>query len=73
VETAARSFCVETLPRTRKMLSLIFSAAIFHDGGLPIAVRFTQFFDEAAGEAVFRQGGLKLVVVLQFFALLRSL
>jgi len=33
---------------------------------------FAQCLDEAAGESVFCQGRLKLVVVLQVFALLRS-
>ena len=35
-------------------------------------MRFAQFFEETAGKAEFRQRGRKLIVVLEFLALLRG-
>ena len=47
-------------------------APIIDDRGLPIGVGFAQFLEETAGKTEFRESGLKLIIVLEFFALLRS-
>src|SRR5262249_45955512 len=49
-----------------------FAPAIFHNRWLPLSVRFAQFLDQAAGEAILGQSSLEPVLALQFFALLRG-
>src|SRR4029077_15781822 len=46
-------------------------AAVFDDGWLPVRVRFLELLQQAARQAVFRQGPGKLIIPLQLFALLR--
>src|SRR5207245_4891064 len=48
-----------------------FPAAVFDDGWLPVRVRFLKLLEQAARQAVFREGPGKLIVPLQLFALLR--
>src|SRR5437867_792237 len=48
------------------------TAAIVHDGWLPIGMRSTQRFDQASSKSIFRQGRLEAVFVLKLFALLRG-
>ena len=47
-------------------------APVIDDGGLPIAVSLLQFLEQAAGKPELGERGLELVIVLEFFALLRS-
>jgi hypothetical protein len=49
-----------------------FASAIFHNRWLPLSVRFTQFLNQAAGEAILGQSGLEAVLTLEFLALLRG-
>ena len=48
-----------------------FAASIFDDGRLPIRMALAQLVEQAPGKTIFGESGLKLVFVLEFFALLR--
>ena len=47
-----------------------FAAAIFHNGWLPIRMRFAQFVDQTSSESIFRQSRFKMVLTLLLFPLL---
>jgi hypothetical protein len=49
-----------------------FAPAIFHNRWLPLSVRFAQFLNQAASEAILGQGSLESVLTLEFLALLRG-
>ena len=48
------------------------AAAVIDNRRLPVAVRFLQFLEQAAGKTELGERGLELIVVLEFLALLRG-
>ena len=54
------------------MFSPILRLRIIDDRRLPIRVGLAQFFEQTAGKTEFRERSLELIVVLEFFALLRG-